>query len=112
MSAVLTLGQRQATSHRDRLLTCCQRTSIFHQNNNGGGAVKLNIEDFREALDIIGDAAGQEAAIVAQFALDLAVTAQFHADGATIEPAKARELLRLRIARHRATQQMSSVAIH
>jgi len=74
--------------------------------------VKLSIEDFREALDIVGDAAGQEAAIVAQFALDLAVTAQFRTDGATIEPAKARQLLRLRIARHRAAQQMSSVAVH
>jgi len=74
--------------------------------------VKLSIEDFREALDIIGDAAGQEAAIVAQFALDLAVTAQLRAGGATIEPAKARELLRLRIVRHRAAQQMFSVAVH
>ena len=72
--------------------------------------MKLSIEDFREALDIVGDAAGQEAAIVAQFALDLAITAQFSADG--IEPARARELLRLRIARHRAAQQMSSVAVH
>jgi len=74
--------------------------------------VKLSIEDFREALDIVGDAAGQEAAIVAQFALDLAVTAQFRAAGATIEPARAQQLLRLRIARHRAAQQMSSVAVH
>ena len=74
--------------------------------------MKLSIEDFREALDIVGDSAGQEAAIVAQFALDLAVTAQFRADGATIEPAKAQQLLRLRIARHRAAQQMSSVAVH
>jgi len=74
--------------------------------------VKLSIEDFREALDIIGDVAGQEAAIVARFALDLAVIAQFRADGATIEPAKARQLLRLRVARHRAAHQASSVAVH
>jgi hypothetical protein len=39
---------------------------------------------------------GQEAAIVAQFALDLAVTAQFRIH--EIEHAKARQLLRLRIA--------------
>jgi len=74
--------------------------------------VKLSIEDIREALDIVGDSAGQEAAIVAQFALDLAVTAQFRADGATIEPAKAQQLLRLRIARHRAAHQITSVAVH
>jgi hypothetical protein len=72
--------------------------------------VKLSIEDFRKTLDMIGDAAGQEAAIVAQFALDLAVTAQFCPDG--IEPARAQQLLRLRIARHRAAQQMSSIAVH
>ena len=72
--------------------------------------MKLSIENIREALDFIGDGAGQEAAIVAQFALDLAVTAQFCPDG--IEPTRARQLLRLRIARHRAAQQMSSVTIH
>ena len=41
----------------------------------------LSIDDFRQALDIIGDSAGAEAAIVAQFALDLAVTTQFHSEG-------------------------------
>ncbi len=72
--------------------------------------MKLSIEDFREALDLIGDSAGQEAAIAAQLALDLAVTAQFRAD--RITPARARQLLHRRIARHRAAQQMSSVAVH
>ncbi len=72
--------------------------------------MKIKIENFREALDIVGEGAGPEAAIVAQFALDLAVTAQFCPDG--IEPARARQLLRLRIARHRAARQMSSVAVH
>jgi hypothetical protein len=72
--------------------------------------VKLSIEDIRKALDVVGNTAGPEAAIVAQFALDLSVTAQFCPDG--IEPARARQLLHLRIARHRAAQQRSSVAIH
>ena len=72
--------------------------------------VKLSIENIRKALDIVGNAAGPEAGIVAQFALDLAVTAQFCPDG--IEPARARQLLHLRIARHQAAQQRSSVAIH
>jgi hypothetical protein len=94
------------------LLTCCPGATMLSRNNNDGDHVKLSIEDFREALNIVGDAAGQEAAIVAQFALDLEVTAQFRADGARIEPAKAQQLLRLRIARHWAAQQMSSVAVH
>jgi hypothetical protein len=83
---------------------------MLGRNNNDGDHMNLSIDDFREALDIIGDGAGQEAAIVAQFALDLAVTAKFAVD--PIEPATAHELLRLRIARHRAAQQMSNVAVH
>src|SRR5258708_1258716 len=61
--------------------------------------VKLSIEHIRKALDIIGDSAGQEAAIVAQFALDLAITAQFCPDG--IDPSSERQLLRLLIPRQR-----------
>jgi hypothetical protein len=72
--------------------------------------VKLSIEHIRKALDIIGDSAGQELAIVAQFALDLAITAQFCPDG--IDPSRERQLLRVRIARHRAAQRMPSVAVH
>ena len=72
--------------------------------------MKLSIQNIRKALDIIGDSAGQEAAIIAQFALDLAITAQFCPNG--IDPARERQLLRLRVARHRAAQQMSSVAVH
>ena len=71
--------------------------------------MNIDIKDFREALDKIGDAAGEEAAIVAQFALDLAVTAKFAAHH--IEPANARQLLRLRMARHRARQHLSGVAV-
>ena len=53
------------------LLTDFPRPTTLGRNNNDGDHVTLSIEDFREALDIVGDAAGQEAAIVAQFALDL-----------------------------------------
>ncbi|HEX4077401.1 MAG TPA: hypothetical protein VHX61_00805 [Rhizomicrobium sp.] len=74
--------------------------------------MKLGVDDFRRALDIIGDSAGTEAAIAAQFALDLAVTAQFQSDGIAMEPAEALRLLRLRIARHRATKLVSSTTIH
>lgn len=72
--------------------------------------MNIDVKHFSEALDKIGDAAGEEAAIVAQFALDLAVTAKFSAND--IDPARARQLLRLRIARHRAARQISSVAVH
>lgn len=74
--------------------------------------MKVSGDDFRHALDIIGDNGGQEAAIVAQFALDLAVTAQFRSDGGTMEAYEARRLLRLRIARHRAAQHGPSGTIH
>ena len=74
--------------------------------------MKLNIDDFRHAFDTIGDSGGQEAAVVAQFALDLAVTVQFQSDGIAMEPAEVRRRLRLRIARHPAAQQVSSATIH
>lgn len=74
--------------------------------------MKVSVDDFRHALDTIGDSGGQEAAIVAQFVLDLAVTAQFQSDGLVMEPAEARRLLRLRVARHRAAQLVSSATIH
>jgi hypothetical protein len=74
--------------------------------------MKVSVDDFRQALDIIGDSSGQEAAIVAQFALDLAVTARFRSDSGTPEAYEARRLLHLRIARHRATQHGPSGTIH
>jgi len=87
----------------------CVRASFF-KTTTMENTLKLGIEDFREAPDVIGDAAEQEAAIVEQLALDLAATAQFCPNA--IEPAGARQLLRLRIARHRAEQQISSIAVH
>lgn len=74
--------------------------------------MKVNVEDFKHALEIIGDAGGAEAAIIAQFALDLAVTARFqHADKpVTLEGAH--RLLHLRIARHRAAQYTLSGTVH
>ncbi len=83
---------------------------MLGQSNSAGDHVKLSIEDFRKALDIIGLGTGQEAVIVAQFVVDLAATSRFRPDG--IEPAKARQLLSLRIARHRVARQMLSVAVH
>jgi hypothetical protein len=65
-----------------------------------------DIEDFRRALDLTGEAGRAEAVIVAQLALDLAVNA---CSGATrIAPQEAHRLLRLRIARHRALRYIFS----
>ena len=55
----------------------------------------LSIDDFRQALDIVGDNADAEVAIVAQFALDLAVTAQFHSEGGGLDAEDVRRLLQL-----------------
>lgn len=62
--------------------------------------MKPSVDDFRQALDIIGDAGGGEAAIVAQLALDLAVTAQFRSDSYSMDAEEVPRLLCLRIARH------------
>ncbi len=74
--------------------------------------MKLRIEDFRKALDLIGDSAGAEAAIVAQYALDLAIAAHFNPKGNLIKPEAAQKLLRLQLARHRAAQHVSTGTIH
>jgi hypothetical protein len=77
----------------------------------GGDGMKVNIEDFKHALDIIGDTGGAEAAIVAQLALDLAVTARFHRTS-PMKPEQVQRLLRERITRHRAAQCTISNTIH
>jgi len=74
--------------------------------------MKLDVREFRHALDIIGDSCGEEAAIAAQFALDLAITARTSAADKPIDAGAAQRLLRLRIARHRAANTPSSRAVH
>jgi hypothetical protein len=73
--------------------------------------MKISLEDLREAAAVVGEAGGPEAAIVAQFAVDLAVTAQFNATGEVIAPREARRLLRL-LARHRALTYRPADSIH
>jgi hypothetical protein len=70
--------------------------------------MKLSIADSHRALDIVEDAGGAEASIVAQFALDLAATVPF----AIIAPDEAKRLLHARIARHRATLHPVNASIH
>jgi hypothetical protein len=74
--------------------------------------MKISLEDLREAAGIAGEAGGPETAIVAQFVVDLAVTARFNAAGEVIAPREARRLLRLRIARHRALTHRPTDSIH
>ena len=74
--------------------------------------MKLDVTEFRRALDIIGDSCGEEAAILAQFALDLAITAHSSAADKSIDSGAAQRLLRLRIARHWVANTASSRAVH
>ena len=55
--------------------------------------MKLDVTEFRHALDIIGDSCGEEAAIAAQFALDLAITARTSAADKSIDAGAAQRLL-------------------
>jgi len=80
--------------------------------DGGGDAMKVNVEDFKHAIEIIGDAGGAEAAIVAQFALDLAVTARFQHAEKPMTPERAHRLLHLRIARHRAAWHARNGTVH
>jgi hypothetical protein len=74
--------------------------------------MKISLEDLREAAGVAGEVGGPEAAIVAQFVVDLAVTARFNAAGEVIAPREARRLLRLRLARHRALTYRPTDSIH
>jgi hypothetical protein len=74
--------------------------------------MKIRLEDLREAAAVVSEAGGPEAAIVAQFVVDLAVTARFNAAGEVIAPREARRLLRLRLTRHRALTYPPTDSIH
>jgi hypothetical protein len=80
-------------------------------SDNGGDGMKVDIEDFKHALDIIGDMGGAEAAIVAQLTLDLAVTARFHRTN-PMKPEQVQTLLRERIVQHHAAQCTISTTVH
>ncbi len=74
--------------------------------------MRLSIEKFRDAVELLGDAGGAEAAIIAQLALDLAVSTRFNDDDKPMTIDDARKLLRLRIARHRAASYRTSRTVH
>jgi hypothetical protein len=74
--------------------------------------MKISLDDLREAAAVVGEAGGPEAAIIAQFVVDLAVTARFNAAGQVIAPLEARRLLRLWLTRHRALTYRPADTIH
>lgn len=74
--------------------------------------MKISIEDLHQAVDIVGQAGGSEAAIVAQFVADLAVTAQFNASAGAISPKEVHRLLRLRIARRASSLRSVNDTVH
>ena len=71
--------------------------------------MKVNIEDLKRAVDVVGDAGGPMAEIIAQFTLDLVITAPLCGPMA---PEAARRLLHLRLARHRVTEYPISGTVH
>jgi hypothetical protein len=88
------------------------RLTLIDGSNAGHQHMKISMEDLRKGAGIVGQAGGAEAAIVAQFVVDLAVTARFNAGGEAIAPREARRLLRLRLTRHRALTYQATDSIH
>jgi hypothetical protein len=71
--------------------------------------MKLEIERLRQAVELVREAAGVEAAMIAQLTVDLAITA---AVTAPFPKQKAKDLLRRRLEWHRAKLLPASSTIH
>jgi hypothetical protein len=71
--------------------------------------VKLEIERLRQAVELVREAAGVEAAMIAQVTVDLAITA---AVTGPFPKWKAKDLLRRRLELHRAKLLSASSTIH
>lgn len=72
--------------------------------------MQLEIEEIKEAVELLADAGGAEARIVAQLVLDLAISVRF--DSETLSDDAVQKLLHLRIARHRAANYPKSNTVH
>jgi hypothetical protein len=72
----------------------------------------MSIEEFKNSVDLLGDAGGPEVSIVAQFLLDLAVSTQFSDGDKPMSKAEIRNLLKLRIARHRSRSYRTGNNVH
>jgi hypothetical protein len=107
-----TLQKKIVTVEDFRLTFIELRFTLINGQKTGNQLMKISVEDLREAAGIVGQACGAEAAIVAQFVVDLAVTARFNAAGEVIAPREARRLFRLRLSRHRALTYQTTDSIH
>ena len=86
--------------------------TLIDGSNAGHQLMKISVDGLHKAGGIVGQAGGAEAAIVAQFVVDLAVTARFNAAGEAIAPREARRLLRLQLSRHRALSYQTTDSVH
>ena len=71
--------------------------------------MKLEIERLWQAVELARETAGVEAAMIAQFTVDLAITA---AVTGPFHEQKAKDLLRRRLERHRAKLLPASSTVH
>jgi hypothetical protein len=71
--------------------------------------MKMEIERLRQAVELIREAAGVEAAMIAQLAVDFAFTG---AVTGSLPKQKAKDLLRWRLERYRAKLLPASSTIH
>ena len=74
--------------------------------------MQLEIEEIRDAVELLADAGGAEARIVAQLILDLAISVRSNGENAPMAKDVVRKLLHLRIARYRAANYPKSNTIH
>jgi hypothetical protein len=71
--------------------------------------MKMEIERLRQAVELVREAAGAEAAVIAQLTVDLAITAAVKGQ---LPIRKTNDLLRSRLERYRAKLLPASSTIH
>ncbi len=74
--------------------------------------MQIEIEEIREAVELLGNAGGAEAIIVAQLVLDLAISARFNGENGPMTNNVVRKLLQMRNARHHIANYRKSNIIH
>lgn len=74
--------------------------------------MQLEIEEIRDAVELLAASGGAEAKIVAQLVLDVAISVRFNGENAPMATDVVRTLLHLRIARYRAANYPKSNTIH
>jgi hypothetical protein len=82
-----------------------------HPVGKANAIMQIDIEDLRNSIQTVEDVGGAEAAIIAQFALDLALTAKVPGTQA-LSPEAARHLLKMRLSRYRASLLPPTMVVH